>query len=53
MSLEIVDDIHELILQNEQLKKENDALKNELSFICKRLSEMEQKIRLFIAFNVD
>ena len=48
MSMEIVDDIHEVFMENKKLKKENDYLRTEMAYVLKRLKEFKPTLDLCI-----
>lgn len=50
MSLEIVDDLHELIAENKRLKKEIDCLKTDMAYVLQKLKEFRPSLELSIEY---
>jgi hypothetical protein len=48
VSIEIVDDYHQLMMENKKLRKENEYLRSEMTYVLKKLKEFEPTLDLCI-----
>jgi hypothetical protein len=46
MSMEIVDDLHELVTENKKLKREIDYLRSEMNYVLKKLKEFRPTLEV-------